>query len=31
MDVPRDKYLNTEDFMNKIQENLEKRKAEFLE
>jgi len=22
MDVPRDKYLNTEDFMNKIAENL---------
>jgi hypothetical protein len=22
-DVPRDKYLNTEDFMNKLAENLE--------
>jgi isocitrate dehydrogenase len=22
MDVPRDKYLNTEDFMNKLSENL---------
>lgn len=30
-DVSRDKYLNTEEFMNKVQENLQKRAGEFLE
>jgi isocitrate dehydrogenase len=30
MDVGRDKYQTTEEFMNKIAENLQKRSADFL-